>query len=66
MCNKEITQEGVMTLNEKLDVIADLEEENLAQELIESIVDQLENPEPLGKRYKTAKELIEDLESDED
>lgn len=55
-----------MTLNEKLDVIADLEEENLSQELIESIVDQLENPEPLGKRYKTANELIEDLESDED
>ena len=55
-----------MTLNEKLDVIAALEEENLSQELIESIVDQLENPEPLGKRYKTAKELIEDLERDED
>lgn len=56
----------MLTLNEKLNVIADLEAEKLSEELIESIIEQLENPEPLGKRYKTAKELIEDLESDED
>ena len=55
-----------MTLNEKLNIIADLETENLSEELIESIVDQLENPEPLGRRYKTAKELMKDLERDED
>lgn len=58
--------QGKLTLNEKLNVIADLEEEKLPQELIESIVDQLENPEPIGKRYKTAKDLIVDLERDED
>lgn len=56
----------MLTLNEKLNVIADLEAEKLSEELIESIVEQLENPEPLGKRYKTFTELVEDLDNDED
>lgn len=55
-----------MTLNEKLNVIADLEAENLSEELIESIIDHIENPEPRGKRYSSVKELMEDLESEGD
>lgn len=55
-----------MTLNEKLNVISDLESENLSEELIESIIDHIENPEPRGKRYKSFKELMEDLESEDD
>lgn len=55
-----------MTLNEKLNIIADLESEKLSEELIESIIEQIENPEPISKRYKTVKELMEDLKSDED
>ena len=56
----------MITLNEKLNVIADLEAEKLSEELIESIVEQIENPEPIGKRYSSFKELIADLESDEE
>ena len=56
----------MLTLNEKLNIISDLEAEKLSEELIESIVDQIENPEPLGKRYKTFAELMEDLDNDED
>ena len=55
-----------MTLNEKLNVIADLEEENLSEEMIESIIKDVENPEPRGKRYSSVEELMSDLESDED
>lgn len=55
-----------MTLNEKLNLISDLENERLSEDLIESIVDQVENPEPIGKRYSSVKELMDDLESDED
>ena len=55
-----------MNLTERLNIITDLEQENLSEELIESILDQIEHPEPVSKRYKTAKELIEDLENDED
>lgn len=56
----------MLTLNEKLNLISDLEAENLPEELIESIIEHVEHPEPLGKRYKTVKELMEDLNSDED
>lgn len=56
----------MLTLNEKLNVIADLEAEKLSEELIESIVEQLENPEPTGKRYSSIKELMADLENDEE
>lgn len=56
----------MMTLNEKLNLIADLEAEKLSEELIESIVEQLEHPEPLGKRYSSFKELLADLDDDED
>lgn len=55
-----------MTLNEKLNVIADLEAEKLSEEFIESILEQLENPEPIGKRYSSFKELLADIENDED
>lgn len=55
-----------MTLNEKLNLIADLEAEKLSEELIESIIEHAEKPEPLGKRYKSVKELMEDLRGDED
>ena len=55
-----------LTLNEKLNILADLEEEKLSEELIESIINQIENPEPFGKRFRSAKELIEDLERDGD
>ena len=55
-----------MTLNEKLNIIADLEEEHLSEELIESIIEHIENPEPRGKRYSSVEELMADLESDED
>ena len=56
----------MLTLNEKLNIISDLEAEKLSEELIESIVEQIENPEPRGKRYNSVKELMKDLESDED
>ena len=55
-----------MTLNEKLNIIADLEAEKLSEELIESLVEQIEKPEPIGKRYSSIKELMADLENDED
>ena len=55
-----------MTLNEKLDVIADLEAENLSEELIESIIEHIENPEPRGKRYNSFKEMLADMENEED
>lgn len=55
-----------MTLNEKLDIITDLENENLSEELIESMIEQLECPKFIDKRYKSVKELIEDLENDEE
>ena len=55
-----------MTLNEKLNLIADLESEKLSEELIESIVEQIEHPEPLGKRYASFKEMLADMESEED
>ena len=53
-----------MTLNEKLNVIADLEEENLSEEIIGSIIEDIENPEPRGKRYSAVEELMSDLESE--
>ena len=56
----------MLTLNEKLNIIADLEAEKLSEELIESILEQVEHPEPHGKRYATVKELMDDLRSDED
>lgn len=55
-----------MTLNEKLNLIADLENERLSEELIESIVDQVQNPEPIVKRYISVKDLMDDLDSDEE
>ena len=55
-----------MTLNEKLNVIADLEAENLSEELVESIIDHIENPEPRGKRYNSFKEMLADMENEED
>ena len=55
-----------MTLNEKLNLIADLEAEKLSEELIESIVEQIENPEPLGKKYSSFKEMLADMENEED
>lgn len=55
-----------MTLNEKLDVIADLEAENLSEELIESIIEHIENPEPRGKRYNSFREMLADMENEED
>ena len=54
-----------MTLNEKLSLISDLENERLSEELIASIVEQVENPEPSTRRYKNVKELLDSLESDE-
>ena len=56
----------MLTLNEKLEVIADLEAEKLSEELIESIVEQLENPEPIEKRYNSFKDLLADLTNDEE
>ena len=56
----------MLTLNEKLNIISDLEAEKLSEELIESIVEQIENPEPVGKRYKSFKELLADIENDEE
>lgn len=56
----------MLTLNEKLNVISDLEAEKLSEELIESIVEQIENPEPIGKRYSSIKEFMADLDSDEE
>lgn len=56
----------MLTLNEKLNIIADLEAEKLSEELIESIVEQVEHPEPVGKRYKSFKELLVDIENDEE
>ena len=55
----------MLTLNEKLNVMADLEAEKLSEELIESIIEQLDNPEPIGKRYNSFKELLADLENEE-
>lgn len=55
-----------MTLTEKLNLIADLESEKLSEELIESIIEQIENPEPLGKKYSSFKEMLADMESEED
>ena len=55
-----------MTLNEKLNLIADLEEEKLSEELIESIVEQVEHPEPLGKKYSSFKEMLADMEDEEE
>ena len=55
-----------MTLNENLNLIADLENERLSEELIDSIIDQVENPEPQGKRYRSFKEMLADMEKEED
>ena len=55
-----------MTLTERLNVIADLESENLSEELIEGILEHVENPEPIGNRYNTFEELIKDLEQEEE
>ena len=56
----------MMTLNEKLNVISDLEAERLSEELIESILEHIENPEPIAKRYNSFKEMLDDMENDED
>ena len=56
----------MLTLNEKLNLIADLEQEKLSEELIEGIIEHVEHPEPLGKRYSSFKELLADLDNDED
>ena len=55
-----------MTLNEKLSFIADLENENLSEDMIERIVESVENPEPIGKRYATVQELMGDLEDEDE
>ena len=55
-----------MTLTEKLNVISDLEAENLSEELITSILEHIENPEPRGKRYSSFKEMLADMENEED
>ena len=54
-----------MTLNEKLSFISDLENEHLSDELIESLLEQVENPEPAKRRFKTIQELMDSLESDD-
>lgn len=54
-----------MTLNEKLEVISDLEAEGLSEEFVESLMEQIENPEPVVKRYRSFKELLDDANLEE-
>ena len=53
-----------MTLNEKLSFIADVENEKISEDMIQRIVESVENPEPVGKRYANVQELMSDLEDE--
>ena len=57
-----------MTLNEKLDFIAAMENEGYNEEVIEGLIEGLENPEEhySSKRYTSAKEMLDDILGEED
>lgn len=55
-----------MTLNEKLNLIADLETENLTEAMIENIIHMEEHPEEWVGPFDTPEEAMKYLEEDSD
>lgn len=54
-----------MTLNEKLNLISDLEAENLSEEMIEGVIHAEEHPEE-WKHFNTVEEANAWLDSDDE
>lgn len=55
-----------MTLNEKLNLISDLENANFNTKTIETIVESIEHPENLHGPYNTVDDLWKAVEGDSD
>ena len=53
-------------LNERLAMIADLEERGYSQDMIEDIIDYCENPNQDMHSFSTMEEALEWLNSDDD
>lgn len=59
----------MLTLNEKLDLISDLEEAKFKQDVIDVIVESIEHPENLNGPFETLEEFyahIDNLPDEED
>lgn len=55
-----------MTLNEKLNLIADLEAENLTEAMIENVIHMEEHPEDWKGPFNTPEEALAYLERDDE
>ena len=59
----------MLTLNEKLDLISDLEEAKFKPDVIDTIVESIESPEKLNGPFETLEEFynhIDNLPDDEE
>ena len=53
----------MLTLNEKLDLISDLEEAKFKQDVIDTIVESIESPENLNGPFETLDEFYKHIDN---
>ena len=53
----------MLTLNEKLNLISDLEEARFKQDVIDTIVESMESPEKLNGPFKNLEEFYAHIDS---